>query len=144
MKTGFAVIAWVLLAGAAGAQPIHPATEVATCTPSMGLNFICGLPQPEDILQIGASKYLLASGMEKGGGVSLIDSEAKTARRLYTGQSRPDRKLYPDCPTPPQSVRSTAEPRSVFAASQRADFRLVPFPAMLISEKPHRKQNPQR
>ena len=101
MKSIFAIMALGVLVSAASAQPIHPATEAAPCTPSMGLNFVCGLPQSEDLLQIGASKYLLASGMEKGGGLNLIDTEAKTARRLYTGEARPDRKLYPDCPAAP-------------------------------------------
>lgn len=101
MKTRFAIIALSLLAGTASAQPGRPPSETAPCTPSMGLNFLCGLEQPEDILQIGASKYLVASGMQPGGGISLIDTEAKTARRLYTGQTKPDRKLYPDCPTAP-------------------------------------------
>lgn len=101
MKIRFAVIALSLLAGAASAQTSRPATETAPCTPSLGLSFVCGLQQPEDILQIGASRFLVASGMQAGGGISLIDTQAKTARRLYTGQTKPDRKLYPDCPTAP-------------------------------------------
>ena len=98
----FAVLAFLALAAPVAAQTERPAAKGAgDCAPSMGLNFLCGLNQPEDILQIGASKWLVASGMGKGGGISLIDTQAKTAMRLYTGQSRPDRKLYPDCATPP-------------------------------------------
>lgn len=100
MKTRFAVVTLLLLAGVASAQTARPPSETAPCTPSMGLNFVCGLQQPEDILQIGASKYLVASGMQPGGGINLIDTEAKTARRLYTGQAKPDRKLYPNCDQP--------------------------------------------
>jgi len=102
MKARFAVLAFLALAAPAAAQAERPVAKgTGDCAPSMGLNFLCGLNQPEDILQIGTSKWLVASGMGKGGGISLIDTAANTARPLYTGQSRPDRKLYPDCATPP-------------------------------------------
>jgi hypothetical protein len=79
----------------------HTATETpATCAPSMGLNYVCGLDQPEDLLQIGTSKWLVASGMGETGGVFLIDSDAKTSKRLFTGQKKPDAKLYPGCAAP--------------------------------------------
>jgi len=84
----------------------HPATESAPCTPSMGLNFVCGLDQPEDLLQIGASKWILASGMGEHGGIFLIDSQAKVAKRFVTGTSKPDRKAYPDCVSVPTSFNS--------------------------------------
>src|SRR5258707_15251780 len=76
----------------------HPATESASCAPSMGLNFVCGLNQPEDLLQIGTSKWVIASGMGEGGGIFILDTDAKTARRFFTGTGRPDTKMYPDCP----------------------------------------------
>ena len=102
MKLHFAVLAFLTLATPVAAQSERPAAKgTGDCAPSMGLNFLCGLNQPEDIRQVGTSKWLVASGMGKGGGISLIDTQAKTAMRLYTGQSRPDRKLYPDCATPP-------------------------------------------
>ena len=104
----FAILALLLLVAPAAAQPDRPpATGTGDCAPSMGLNFICGMNQPEDLLQIGTSKWLVASGMGKGGGISLIDTAAKTARRLYTGQSRPDRRLYPDCAAPDVAVLDT-------------------------------------
>ena len=84
----------------------HPATESAPCTPSMGLNFVCGLDQPEDLLQIGASKWIVASGMGDKGGIFLIDSQAKTAKRFFTGAVKADRKTYPDCASAPASFNS--------------------------------------
>ena len=84
----------------------HPATESAPCTPSMGLNFVCGLDQPEDLLQIGASKWIVASGMGEHGGIFLIDSQAKTAKRFFTGAVKADRKTYPDCASAPASFNS--------------------------------------
>jgi hypothetical protein len=84
----------------------HPSTESASCAPSMGLNFVCGLDQPEDLLQIGGSKWVVASGMGEHGGIFLIDSQAKTARRFFTGTAKPDRKMYPDCAAAPTSFNS--------------------------------------
>jgi hypothetical protein len=76
------------------------AAEAPSCAPSMGLNFICGLAEPEDLLQIGASKWIIASGMDNPGAISLIDADAKTARRFFTGQLKSDAKLYPGCAAP--------------------------------------------
>ncbi len=97
------------LAQATAPQPQgvpHPATESAPCAPSMGLNFICGLDQPEDLLQIGASKWIVASGMGDKGGIFLIDSQTKTAKRFFTGAVKADRKTYPDCTSAPASFNS--------------------------------------
>ncbi len=98
---------WALPFAALAQQGMpRPATEAPPCTPSMGLNFICGLPQPEDLLQIGASKWVIASGMAPDGGISLIDSQARTARRFFTGTATPDTKTYPDCATVPEKFNT--------------------------------------
>jgi len=111
MKQLFAIAALVIMPLAASAQQPagipHPTTETpASCAPSMGLNFVCGLNQPEDLLQIGGSKWLIASGMGDNGGIAIIDTEAKTARRFFTGAAKLDRKLYPDCAQAPASFNS--------------------------------------
>jgi hypothetical protein len=80
----------------------HPGTEKpASCAPSMGLHFVCGLDEPEDLIQIPGSKWLVASGMGENGGVFLVDSQAKTAHRFFTGAAKPDTATYPDCAAPP-------------------------------------------
>ena len=107
MKILTLVAALAALPLAALAQGVpHPATESPSCAPSMGLYFVCGLDEPEDLLQIGAGKWVVASGMGAHGGIFLIDSEAKTARRFFTGAGGPDRKLYPDCAGPPENFNS--------------------------------------
>jgi hypothetical protein len=68
----------------------HPGTEhPASCAPSMGLHYVCGLDEPEDLLQIGASKWVIASGMGTHGGIFLIDTEAKSAKRFFTARPSP-------------------------------------------------------
>ena len=110
MKIFFAVGLLALLPLAASAQQPagvpHPGTEAPSCAPSMGLNFVCGLDQPEDLLQIGSSKWVIASGMGAQGGIFLLDTEAKKARRFFTGASKPDLKMYPDCTAAPASFNS--------------------------------------
>ena len=101
MKMTFAAAALALLMLPVTAQTAHPATEAPTgCNPSMGLSFVCGLDQPEDLLQVGSSKWVVASGMGAHGGIFLIDADAKTAKRLFTGQAKPDAKMYPGCTAP--------------------------------------------
>src|SRR4051812_15999204 len=56
MKVPFAAALLALLPLAAFAQQSAgvppPATESAPCAPAMGLNFVCGMKRPEDLLQI--------------------------------------------------------------------------------------------
>ena len=69
-----------------------------------GLNFVCNAQNPEDLVPIPGTRWLIASGMKEGAGLKLVDTDAKTARFFYTGQPdqrRPDKKLFPNCPAPP-------------------------------------------
>jgi hypothetical protein len=111
MKILTVIAALVALPVAAFAQQPagvpHPTTESpASCAPSLGLNFVCGLDEPEDLIQIGSSRWVVASGMGEHGGIFILDSEAKTAKRFFTGAAKPDRKMYPDCATAPASFNS--------------------------------------
>jgi hypothetical protein len=85
----------------------HPTTErPASCAPSMGLHYVCGLDEPEDLLQVGASKWVIASGMGAQGGIFLIDTEAKIAKRFFTGTAKSDLKMYPDCAGAPANLNA--------------------------------------
>lgn len=95
-------------AGILLALTITPALAAETPSfSSTGLGFVGGLRQPEDILQIGNSRWIIVSGMEKGASLSLIDADARTARPFFTGQSQPDPHMYPDCPAPDLTVFNT-------------------------------------
>src|ERR1700722_10834477 len=111
MRFLFAIVLLAALPLAAAAQQPagvpHPTTErPASCAPSMGLHYVCGLDEPEDLLQVANSKWVIASGMGAQGGIFLIDSEAKTAKRFFTGASRPDLKMYPDCASAPDNLNA--------------------------------------
>src|SRR5215469_8044836 len=104
-----AIAAMVLLAAAAGSwSPLRaetrPPPASTSCAPANGWNLICGNENPEDLVPIPGTQWLIASGMKEGSGLKLVDTDAKTARTFYTGgpaQQRPDMKLFPNCPAPP-------------------------------------------
>src|SRR3954464_3221998 len=81
------------------------------CAPTNGLNFVCGARNPEDLVPIPETRWLIASGMREGAGLKLVDTAAKTARPFYTGtaaQQRPDKTLFPNCPAPPDTTTFNA------------------------------------
>ena len=57
MKQAFLAFACVALAATPSLNAQSP-----TCTPSNGLNFICGLQKPEDLVLIPGTGWLIASG----------------------------------------------------------------------------------
>ena len=77
--------------------------QTATCAPSGGLSFICGVQNPEDLVLVPNTRWLIASGMAPGSGLHLVDTRARTVRNLYpagAATTRPDRAKYASCPGP--------------------------------------------
>jgi hypothetical protein len=77
--------------------------QSAACAPSGGLSFICGVRNPEDVVLVPNTRWVLASGMAPGSGLHLVDTRAKTVRNLYaagTSSARADRTTYGHCPGP--------------------------------------------
>lgn len=79
------------------------AQSPAPCTPSGGLTFICGVANPEDLVLVPNTRWMLASGMAPGSGLHLVDTRAKTVKNLYAvgaASTRADRAKYANCPGP--------------------------------------------
>jgi hypothetical protein len=97
-------IAAVLLAALVVSVPrLIGAVQPAACTPSGGLTFVCGVQNPEDLVLVPNSRWLIASGMAPGSGLHLVDTRAKTAVNLYAAtapHARQDRAKYGNCPGP--------------------------------------------
>jgi hypothetical protein len=77
--------------------------QSAACAPSGGLNFICGLQAPEDLVLVPNTRWLITSGMMAGSGLHLIDTQAKTARNLFgpaSSAARADKTKFASCPGP--------------------------------------------
>jgi hypothetical protein len=71
------------------------------CAPSGGLTFICGVINPEDLVLVPNSRWMLASGMAPGSGLHLVDTRAKTVTNLYaagTAKASADKAKYANCP----------------------------------------------
>ena len=92
-----------------------------SCVPVDGLSFVCGPQKPEDAIPIPDTRWLLISGMTPGGGLGVIDMNAKKAYFLYTAKTAKalDRR-YSGCATAPDpasfathglSLRATAPGR---------------------------------
>jgi len=89
----------LLLAGAT-----HAADEA--CAPSGGLQFVCGPKNAEDLVAVPGTKWLLASGMTDGAGLTLVDTRDGSYRVAYPGQNpraAHDAK-YPGCTAPPNAA----------------------------------------
>ena len=111
MKTERTMAAIVWLAAAiTPVSPLSAQTQppqaTTACAPANGLTFVCGAQNPEDLVPVPGTRWIIASGMKAGAGLKLVDTETKTARFFYTGrpaQLRPDKTLFPNCPAPPDA-----------------------------------------
>ena len=93
----------VLLGVAIGGFISVGAQQPASCAPSGGLTFVCGVPNPEDLVLVPNTRWLIASGMAPGSGLHLVDTRAKTVRNLYAAgapKTRADRTRFASCPGP--------------------------------------------
>ncbi|MBT5485002.1 MAG: hypothetical protein HOK55_09770, partial [Gammaproteobacteria bacterium] len=80
------------------------------CDDEAGVQYLCGIINGEDILQIGNSNWLLVSGMDGSltgssvnGKIHLVNAEAKTAEVIFPDDAadlQHDLLMYPDCPGP--------------------------------------------
>src|SRR5687767_1088364 len=83
--------------------PAAAAADKSACAPAAGLTFICGLQNPEDVVLVPGTRWLVASGMAPGAGLTLVDTQAKAVRKLYalnTATARADRARFANCPGP--------------------------------------------
>mgnify|MGYP000864626302 CR=1 FL=1 len=99
----------------------------ASCPPVNGWNLVCGPQNPEDLVPVPGTRWIIASGMVAGAGLKLVDTEAKTARPFYTGQpaqQRPDKTLFPNCLAPPAAATFNAHGLYLRRTQQPGVYRL--------------------
>ncbi len=97
----FAIVAVACLSS----RPLRAQAPAAAsaCAPAAGLTFICGLQNPEDLVLVPGTRWLVTSGMAPGAGLTLVDTQAKAVRTLYgpdTATARADRGRFANCPGP--------------------------------------------
>ena len=105
-------VSGLLLSGCAGEVP----TGDETSGPAISVDYLSGVDQVEDIIQIPGSPWVIASSVPVdlasfGGGIYGIDSTDDTVEFLWPGddpQSKWDRTTYADCPgSPPLDTVAT-------------------------------------
>jgi hypothetical protein len=100
------------LVGAGLARTSVAAAE--NCAPFGNLKFVCGPEAAEDLLRIGNSPWLIASGLAEGtasGHLVLVNSRDKTWANVFPASdavAAPDAKRFPDCHTPPDAAKFSA------------------------------------
>jgi hypothetical protein len=107
LATGSLLIAgWSLIGrGAAAAEPS------SSCEPDGALQFVCGPLNAEDLVRVGSSRWLIASGMDgalTGAGAAkghlyLVDHRNRSWQVAFPGASPSfvhDKALYANCPGP--------------------------------------------
>jgi hypothetical protein len=100
-----AFLAVVLFSGGVTPALVAQNANVAPppCRDEQGLAYMCELSVPEDILTVGSTGLLLASGHRAPGHLYLIDPTKRTQSELIHGATfamQHDTRAYPDCPGP--------------------------------------------
>lgn len=96
---------------AKSAPPSAAAASAPACAAEAGISYVCGLLNAEDILRIGSTDWLLATGMAgnspagpaTSGTLHLVNARDRSWSVLFPGAEprlAHDTALYPDCPGP--------------------------------------------
>jgi sugar lactone lactonase YvrE len=74
------------------------------CQVSGAFGFVCGMKSAEDLVLVPGTGWIIASGMEPGAAITLIDSEQKTWSGLYPAdrpRAEQNMDMYGACPGSP-------------------------------------------
>jgi len=71
------------------------------CNPVGEHSFVCGPRNPEDLVLLPGTKWIIASGMAADGSLYIIDSELKTWAEAGEPRIAQDLKVYGACPGAP-------------------------------------------
>ncbi|MGE3511626.1 MAG: hypothetical protein AB7N65_22380 [Vicinamibacterales bacterium] len=97
---------WFVVAGLSlGAEP-RPSAQ--TCESRGPVAFVCGVKNPEDLVAVPGTSWVLASGLD-GGAIHAVDARTFRATQVFPAASarqRHDRAVYGACPGP---LDATAE-----------------------------------
>lgn len=84
------------------ASPLMAADKAAdNCGPDGNLKFVCGIPEPEDVVALPGGKWVVTSGMTTKSGVHLVNVKTKTAERWLPAPMQAAAAPYQACPSPP-------------------------------------------
>ena len=108
---------WLAIAGTLALLAAAPAAVAGAsdrigspslpCAPAKELRFVCGAHHPEDLVRVPGTGWVIVSGFEPGGGLSLLDIRLLILRRWYAGASgagAAKRLGSEKCPGPPHAA----------------------------------------
>ncbi|MEI7932761.1 MAG: hypothetical protein WCI21_06875 [Alphaproteobacteria bacterium] len=106
--SGLAAIPAIVLLALAQPSPAQPPAAAPTprpCDPGAAVKFVCGVRNPEDLVLIPGTDWIVGSqwimaGQQGPGGLFLIDRKTHTATVLPAPAGKA-RKPFADCPGPP-------------------------------------------
>lgn len=81
----------------------QPGVSAQGCDARGPVKFVCGTVNPEDVVSVPGSRWVLVSGMN-GGAIHAVNADTFAPTRLFplaTPRERFDRKTYASCPGPP-------------------------------------------
>jgi hypothetical protein len=113
MKSLPALVICAALACAGTARPAMAAAP-GDCAAYGTLKFVCGPEAAEDLLRVGNSPWLIASGLAEGGApghLVLVNSRDKSWANVYPASDSvavPDTVRFPNCHTPPDATKFSA------------------------------------
>lgn len=104
------VVAWVTVTtflaatiAMAEAEPTAPVAQT-DCAPAGQYGFVCGMRNPEDLVLIPGTRWIIASGMAPDGAIYLIDTASKAWTELYPAEApriQHDTRRFGACPGAP-------------------------------------------
>jgi len=96
------LLAVLLLAG----TTLNAYAQAGDCTPGGGYGFVCGLQNPEDLALVPGTDWIIASDMQAGASMQLINARTRAATPVYPGDTsrqQPDMQRYAGCPGAPDA-----------------------------------------
>ena len=100
MKFGLVLV--IMTLGACGGSSGDLPVPNADCESTDNIEFICGVPSPEDIVAIPNTDFAVVSGYI-GGGIHYVSTRDQTRSQVFpvaNPRIRHDTEAYPSCPGP--------------------------------------------
>lgn len=85
------------------------AAAAQSCTDSGGVGYVCGVNNPEDLIRVDGSPFVLVGNMgdtaSQSGGFFSVDAATRRVREVRPSFSSPGDAGYRDCPGPPDPAK---------------------------------------
>jgi hypothetical protein len=98
------LVRWIVAALFVGCVFGAPAQQ--NCEPSGDVNFVCGVTNPEDLVLVPGSPWVISSGMAEGAGFYLIDSSTGNTSLLPFAAAHDPAFAQCTMPPTPQSLNT--------------------------------------